>query len=406
MVKRNPHLAKLHSSYLFPEIQKRKISFLKNNPDAQLINLGIGDTTQPIPEFITQALIEKATSLGTLDGYSGYGSEQGREDLRKLISTEIYQNRVSYDEIFISDGSKCDIGRLQFLFGSQMTMAVQNPSYPAFVDNTVIIGQSGPYIDNHYNGIVYMPCQAENNFFPDFSKIPRTDLIYFCSPNNPTGAAATRDQLEELVAFAKHNQSIIVFDAAYALYIQDQSLPRSIFEIQGAEDVAIELSSFSKMAGFTGLRLGWSVVPKSMKFDDGTPVINDWHRVVSTTFNGASNIAQSGGVAALQPSGLNEMKRLVSYYLHNASLLKNAFDSLGYSTCGGIQSPFIWIKVPKRTSWEAFEELLEKAHIISIPGSGFGSAGEGYIRLSAFGQNHHVEEAITRLTKLYHLEQK
>lgn len=402
MIKRNPHMAKLVSGYLFPEIAKRKKAFLEKNPHAQLISLGIGDTTEPIPATIAKGLIDKSASLSTLEGYQGYGSEQGLPELRKQISAQLYNKQIDPDDIFISDGSKCDIGRLQVMFGSHVTMAVQDPSYPVYVDTSVILGQTNSYDSTrkHYSGITYMPCLPDNNFFPDLSSISPTELIYFCSPNNPTGAVATKDQLKQLVQFAKKNKSILIYDAAYSLYIQDPSLPRSIYEIEGSHEVAIELGSFSKMAGFTGVRLAWSIVPKSLRFEDGHPVHSDWNRISSTLFNGASNIAQAGGLAALQPAGMHAMKELVAFYMENTRILRETFKKLGYPVYGGLNAPYLWVKFPYDNSWKAFEDLLEKSHIVSTPGSGFGPAGEGFLRFSAFGHRQNIVEASNRLTKL------
>jgi LL-diaminopimelate aminotransferase len=399
MVKRNSHLAKLNSGYLFPEIAKRKHAFLEKNPGIQLISLGIGDTTEPLPVTISQAISKKAHELATLEGYAGYGPEQGNLKLRQAISNEIYQGKIDPHEIFISDGAKCDIGRLQILFGCQATVAIQDPSYPVYVDTSVAMGQTGGYhsTSKYYENIVYMPCTPENDFFPDLDSFGKTDLIFFCSPNNPTGAAATFEQLEQLVAFAKKNRSIIIFDAAYASYIKGSKTPRSIFEIPGAEEVSIELGSFSKMAGFSGVRLGWSILPKQLKFEDGFSVQQDWRRIHATFFNGASNLAQAGGIAALEPEGVKAMKKLHAFYMENTVLLKTALEKLGYGVYGGIHAPYVWVKFPRHTSWEAFEMLLEKGHLISTPGIGFGSSGEGFVRLSAFGHRESILEAIVRL---------
>lgn len=401
MVKRNPHFTKLHSGYLFPEIFKRKRAFLEKNPDAPLISLGIGDTTQPIPPFIAHHLAQAAQALGTQEGYTGYSAEQGMLSLRQSIAEIIYHNQVEAHEIFISDGSKCDIGRLQVLFGGGASLAVQDPSYPVYVDTGVMLGQTGHYekAGHHYAGITYLPCLPENHFFPDLAHTPATDLIYFCSPNNPTGAAATYAQLKELVDFARQNQSILIYDAAYACYIQEENLPRSIYEIPGAREVAIELGSFSKMVGFTGVRLGWSVVPKELLFEGGHPVQEDWNRIHTTLFNGASNISQKGGWAALQPQGQAEMRELIRFYMDNANILKRTLEELDYQVYGGKNAPYLWIRFPHLSSWKVFETLLENAHLVSTPGSGFGPRGEGFIRLSAFGHRAQIEEAASRLQR-------
>uniref|UniRef100_A0A8R7Q3T3 Aminotransferase class I/classII large domain-containing protein n=1 Tax=Triticum urartu TaxID=4572 RepID=A0A8R7Q3T3_TRIUA len=305
-VSRNANIAKLQAGYLFPEIARRRAAHLLKHPDAKIISLGIGDTTEPIPEVITNAMAERAHALSTVDGYSGYGAEQGEKKLRAAIAATYYADLgIDETDIFVSDGAKCDISRLQVLFGSKVKIAVQDPSYPAYVDSSVIMGQTDLYQQDvqKYGNIEYMRCSPENGFFPDLSKVPRTDIIFFCSPNNPTGAAASRDQLTQLVKFAKDNGSIIVYDSAYAMYISDDS-PKSIFEIPGAKEVALETASFSKYAGFTGVRLGWTVVPKELLFSDGHPVAKDFNRIVCTSFNGASTISQAGGLGCLSPEGL------------------------------------------------------------------------------------------------------
>jgi LL-diaminopimelate aminotransferase len=401
MVKRNPNIAKLKASYLFPEINMRRQQFLAKHPDAKLISLGIGNTTEPITPSITLALERSAKRQGTLEGYTGYGPEQGLLELRQRIANGYYNDRISADEMFISDGSKCDIGRLQQLFGSEVTIAVQDPSYPVYVDGSVITGLTGSYDSErgHYPGIVYMPCTPENQFFPDLSQLPRTDLIYFCSPNNPTGAVATHQQLEALVAFARKNRSIIIYDAAYASYIRDAALPRSIFEIEGAEECALETNSFSKLAGFTGVRLGWTVVPEKLKFEDGSSVRADWNRITTTIFNGASNIVQVGALAVLQEPGLSEVRGLVDFYLANAQILKKALEKAKISVYGGVNAPYLWAHFPGRKSWEVFQEILETKHLVTTPGLGYGPSGEGFIRFSAFGHRAAILEAAERLIK-------
>lgn len=399
MAQRNPNLAKLKSGYLFPEINKRKQEFLLRNPQAKLISLGIGDTTEPLSPFISQYLETYSRGLATSEGYSGYGAEQGQLPLRTAISEVMYESQISADEVFVSDGAKCDIGRLQLMFGAKATLAVQNPTYPVYVDTGVALGQTDHFdaAAGHYGGIVYMKCVPENDFFPDLSQQPRTDLIYFCSPNNPTGSVATRKQLEQLVAFAKRNRSILIYDAAYSVYIRDADIPRSIYEIEGAREVAIELGSFSKMAGFTGVRLAWSVIPKELHFDDGTPVSKDWHRINTTFFNGASNIAQQGGLAVLREGQLRTVRQMVDFYMENASILRAALEKRGLEVHGGLNAPYLWVRFPGRLSWDVFAELLERSHLVTTPGSGFGAAGESFLRFSAFGRREHIKEAVARL---------
>ncbi|TAH52925.1 MAG: LL-diaminopimelate aminotransferase, partial [Treponema sp.] len=308
MLNRNPNIAHLSSGYLFPEISRRRNAYAKANPEARIISLGIGNTTEPLTPHVVEGLQAEALRLGTKEGYSGYGDETGLPSLRAKIAEVLYSGLVSPEEVFISDGAKCDIGRIQYLFGQDVAVAVQDPAYPVYVDGSVMIGAAGPVLENGsgYKGITYMPCTAENDFFPDLSVIPQNALVYFCSPNNPTGAVATKAQLEELVRVVRSRNSIIIFDSAYASFIRDPSLPKSIFEIDGARECAIEISSFSKPIGFTGVRLGWSIVPEQLVFSDGTPVMRDWTRLMTTIFNGASNIAQYGGLASLDEEGLAE----------------------------------------------------------------------------------------------------
>ncbi|XVE66515.1 hypothetical protein DITRI_Ditri08aG0085400 [Diplodiscus trichospermus] len=402
-VPRNGNLEKLQHNYLFPEISKRELRHLDKYPNAKVISLGIGDTTKPIPEKISLSMANYAFALSTADGYSGYGAEQGNQALRKAITETFYKDVVIKDtEVFVSDGSQCDISRLQLLLGSKVTIAVQDPSFPAYIDSSVIIGQAGDFQDKtgKYQNIEYMQCGPENNFFPDLTTTPRTDIIFFCSPNNPTGHAATRKQLQQLVEFARDNGSIIIFDSAYAAYITDDS-PKSIFEIPGAKEVAIEISSFSKFAGFTGVRLGWTVVPEELLFSSGFPVINDFNRIVCTCFNGASNIAQAGGLACLSSEGFQAIHSVIDYYKENAKILIDTFTSLGLKVYGGVNAPYVWVHFPGSESWNVFAEILEKTHIITVPGSGFGPGGAEHVRISAFGQRKHVIEASWRLEKLF-----
>ncbi|KAL3335792.1 hypothetical protein AABB24_031821 [Solanum stoloniferum] len=402
-VSRNENLAKLQAGYLFPEIARRRSAHMLKHPDAQIISLGIGDTTEPIPEVITSAMAKRAHELSTLNGYSGYGAEQGEKQLRASIASTYYANvGLEEDEIFVSDGAKSDISRLQVLFGSIVSMAVQDPSYPAYVDSSVIIGQTGQFQKDveKYGNIAYMRCTPENGFFPDLSSVPRTDIIFFCSPNNPTGAAASREQLTKLVQFAKDNGSILVYDSAYAMYVCDDS-PKSIFEIPGAKEVAIEVSSFSKYAGFTGVRLGWTAIPKALLYSDGFPVAKDFNRIVCTSFNGASNIAQAGGLACLSADGFKAMMDVVGYYKENTQIIMDTFNSLGYKVYGGKNAPYVWVHFPGRSSWEVFSEILEKTHVVTTPGSGFGPGGEGFVRVSAFGHRENVIEACRRFKELY-----
>lgn len=390
MAKRNENIAKLNPHYLFPEIYQRKLKFQSQHPDAKIISLGIGDTTEPLPKCVTEAVIEQAHQLSTKEGYTGYGPPCGYEFLRQKIATILYKNKITPDEVFISDGSKCDIGRLQLLFGPKASIAIQDPAYPVYMDGSLMQGNATP---------IFMPCNPENNFFPDLNAAKGVDLIYFCSPNNPTGAAATREQLTTLVEFAKKNRSLIIFDSAYAAYIRDPALPKSIFEIDGAKDVAIETGSFSKIAGFTGIRLGWTVVPDQLHFEDGSSIKKDWTRVISTIFNGASILSQKGGWAILQEQGLIEIERLISFYMENAHLIKATLENKGLEVYGGDSAPYLWVRFKGRNSWDVFQELLENLQIVTTPGSGFGPSGEQFIRLTAFGSRETILEAVDRLQK-------
>jgi len=400
-VERNANMGKLQAGYLFPEIGKRRNAFLAENPDAKIISLGIGDTTLPVPEHILTGLRNGVNNLGAKETYTGYGAEQGVGALRAKISEALYGGRISPEEVFVSDGSKCDIGRLQMMFGNQVKSAVQDPSYPVYVDTSVMMGQTKTMDaeSKQYDGIVYMKCGPENGFFPDLEKAERADVVYFCSPNNPTGAAASRAQLEQLVAWAKERGSIIVFDAAYAPFIRSKDVPKSIYEIEGAEECAIEVNSLSKYAGFTGVRLGWTIVPKALKFKDGTPVANDYNRVMCTAFNGASNIVQAGALAALEPEGLAEIEKLIDYYMGNAKMLLDTMLDLGFKVHGGIDAPYVFVDLEGKSSWDMFSQLLEEAQVVTIPGAGFGPGGEGFLRLSAFAPREACEEACTRLRK-------
>ncbi|XP_061968072.1 aminotransferase ALD1, chloroplastic-like isoform X1 [Populus nigra] len=425
-VPRNVNMEGLRSGYLFPEVLSlllscaitlldscslilsnhisiREHEHIQKNPNARLIRLGIGDTTQPIPDIITTAMAEHADALSTTRGYRGYGAEQGNMELRMAIAETLYRGTgVKGNEIFVSDGAQCDISRLQMLLGSNVKVAVQDPSFPAYIDTSVIVGQSGKLEEKtgKYSDIVYMNCGAENNFFPDLSTTPRTDIIFFCSPNNPTGSAASWQQLEQLVDFAKTNGSIIVYDSAYAAYISDES-PRSIYEIPGAKEVAIEISSFSKFAGFTGVRLGWTVVPEELKYSNGFPVLEDFNRIVCTCFNGASNIVQAGGLACLSRDGYQAVCNVVDYYKENAKILVEAFASLGLKVYGGKNAPYVWVHFPGMSSWNVFNEILEKTHVVTVPGRGFGPGGEEYIRVSAFSHRENMMEASLRMKKLF-----
>jgi LL-diaminopimelate aminotransferase len=405
MIQRNPCIANLKAGYLFPEVAKRRREYFAAHPDAKIISLGVGNTTEPVMPHINAGLVEGARRLGTVEGYSGY-QDEGLPELREKISTVFYKGKFGAKEIFISDGAKCDIGRLQLLLGAGTKVAVQDPSYPVYVDGSVLIGAAegqkdvGSGATTVYGGIIYLPCTLHNNFFPDLSWIPQNGAVYFCSPNNPTGAVANYEQLKALVDTARKKNTLIIFDAAYSEYIRDSELPKSIYDIDGAEGCAIEVNSFSKPAGFTGIRLGWSVVPMELKYDTGESINADWSRICSTVFNGASNIAQAGGLAALDSEGLKEIRSLTDFYLYNAKLIRHCLKDQGINCIGGDNSPYIWAHFPGRDSWDVFEDILEKCQIVTTPGSGFGPAGAGFIRFSAFGHRADVEEACQRLGKI------
>ncbi|MBR1640372.1 MAG: LL-diaminopimelate aminotransferase [Treponema sp.] len=403
MINRNSGLENLTAGYLFPEVARRRREYLASHPDAKIISLGIGNTTEPLPEYIAKKMSDYVLGLATKEGYSGYGDEQGLTALREKIAQVFYPGLVSGDEVFISDGAKCDIARIQTLFGSGVKVAVQDPAYPVYVDGSVIVGAAGKNNGSGYEGITYMPCLPENNFFPDLSKIQKNSVIYFCSPNNPTGAVSTKEDLKKLVDFANKNDCIIIFDAAYREFIRDPNLPKSIFEIEGSRTCSIEINSFSKPAGFTGVRLGWSVVPKELKYADGTSVHQDWNRIMTTLFNGASNVAQHGGLACLDNEGLAAMKSVIDYYLENAAVIKNTFEGENFKKMGAEvyftgNSPYVWVKFPGKKSWDVFDAVLDKCRVVTTPGSGFGPGGESFIRISAFGHKEDVKEACERLS--------
>jgi LL-diaminopimelate aminotransferase len=404
MVKRNPCIANIKAGYLFPEIARRRKEYAAAHPDTatpegRIISLGVGNTTEPVLPHIDEGLVKGAEALGTAEGYSGY-QDEGLLELREKISSVFYRGAFSAGEVFISDGAKCDIGRLQLLFGAGTPVAVQDPSYPVYVDGSVLIGAAGSWTGSGYGGITYLPCTAENAYFPDLAKVPAGSLIYFCSPNNPTGAVADREQLSVLVKTAREKGCVIIFDAAYAEFIRDPALPKSVFEIEGARACAVEVNSFSKPAGFTGVRLGWTIVPKELTYAGGESVNADWARITGTIFNGASNIAQAGGLAALDGEGLKEIRALTDFYLGNAKLIREALQNLGIRCAGGDNSPYIWAHFPGRDSWDVFAGILDKCRVVTTPGSGFGPAGEGFIRFSAFGHRPEVEEACRRLSRL------
>jgi LL-diaminopimelate aminotransferase len=403
MAKINQNYKKLQAGYLFPEIAKRTRKFQEENPGVELIRLGIGDTTQPLTPSVIKSLHAKVDELADASTYSGYGDDHGEPELRDALVKYYarYGVTIKADEIFVSDGAKPDTANILSIFSSDARVAVQDPVYPVYVDSAVISGKSTGYEDGRYEGIIYMDCSEENGFFPDLPD-EKADLIYLCSPNNPTGAVATHDQLRTFVDYARQNGAVIIFDAAYAAFISDDSLPRSIYEIEGSKECAIEVNSFSKLAGFTGVRLGWAIVPHELRAEGSEPgeIRAIWSRRQSTMFNEASNIAQAGGVAVLSPEGLAETQKLIDYYMENARIIRDGLQEAGISSFGGVNAPYIWAKTPEGIdSWQFFDKLMREAHVVGTPGAGFGRMGEGYFRLSAFGHKQNIEKAVDNIRK-------
>jgi LL-diaminopimelate aminotransferase len=406
MARINDNYLKLKAGYLFPEIARRVNVFAETNPDAKIIRLGIGDVTEPLPQACRDAMIQAVQDMGDRSLFKGYGPEQGYAWLREKIAQQDFQSRdcdIDASEIFISDGSKCDTGNILDIFGNDNIIAVTDPVYPVYVDTNVMAGHTGEANDKgEYEGFVYLPISAENNFT---AKIPteKVDLIYLCFPNNPTGSTATKEHLQAWVDYAKGHGSIIFFDAAYEAFITDPTLPHSIYEIEGAKDCAIEFRSFSKNAGFTGTRCALTVVPKTLKgkASDGSEVElwKLWNRRQSTKFNGVSYIVQRGAEAVYSPEGQAQVKDLVGFYMENAKIIREKLTAANLSVYGGINAPYVWVKTPHGlSSWEFFDKLLETVNVVGTPGSGFGAAGEGYFRISAFNSRKNVEEAMQRIT--------
>ncbi len=396
----NQNYNKLAAGYLFPEIARRTRGFQKKNPAKVLKKLGIGNTTEALTPAVIAGLTKGVNKLADPATYSGYGDEQGNMKLRQALS-EYYESKgitLLPNDFFISDGAKPDSSNIQSIFSPDSVIAVQDPAYPVYVDSNVISGKSGNYSSKkgEYEGLIYMPCTEENNFFPALPD-KKADLIYLCSPNNPTGAVATHKQLKIFVDYARENKSVIIFDAAYCEYISDPTLPRSIFEIEGAKKCALEINSLSKFAGFTGVRLGWTVVPEELIVEGTNPgeVRNLWNRRQCTFFNGASNIVQEGALAVFTEEGLKESGNLVNYYMENARIIRKGVESVGLTYYGGVNAPYVWIKTPEGiSSWDFFDKLLSETGVIGTPGSGFGPGGEGYFRLSAFGHREEIEAAV------------
>jgi LL-diaminopimelate aminotransferase len=404
----NENFLKLEAGYLFPEIARRIREYKAKNPKADIISMGVGDVTQPLPSACIEAIHAAVDQLSRPETFRGYGPEQGYDFLINAIIENDYVSRgveLHKDEIFVSDGAKCDTGNIQEIFGTDNVVAVTDPVYPVYVDTNVMAGRTGPADKNgQFERIIYMPCTAENNFVPDLPK-QHVDLIYLCYPNNPTGAVATKEQLKKWVEFARQNKSVILFDAAYEAYITDPEIPHSIYEIAGAKDVAIEFRSFSKTAGFTGLRCAFTVIPKQLKAytKNGRAVdVNPlWLRRHTTKFNGASYISQVAAAAVYSDAGKEQCRQIIDIYLNNASRIRNSLSKLGYTVFGGINAPYIWVKTPKKlSSWQFFDLLLNQANVVCTPGSGFGPAGEGFIRLTAFAKPENCLLALERFAKI------
>ena len=401
MARINKNYDKIAAGYLFPEIARRTNAFLEKNTGVEVLRLGIGDTTEPIVPSVLQGLHSGVDALSMSETYSGYGPSEGITPLRQGLA-DLYAERgltIDPTEFFVSDGAKSDSANIQGIFSEDCVVAVQDPAYPVYVDSNVISGRTGEATESGYEGLVYMPCTEENDFFPDLPDT-KVDLIYICSPNNPTGAVASKEQLQKFVNYANEHRAIIFYDSAYASFITDPNLPRSIYEIDGAENCAIEFNSFSKTAGFTGVRLAWTIVPKACRTEDSESgkLHALWTRRQNTFFNGAANIVQAGGVAALSPDGRRETDQQVAFYLENARIINEGLKSLGITTYGGGNAPYVWLKTPGGiSSWDFFDKLLNECHVVGTPGSGFGPAGEGFFRLSAFGHRENVEKAVSSI---------
>lgn len=408
MININENFLKLKAGYLFPEISRRVNAFTQANPNAAVIRLGIGDVTKPLTPAITAAFHKAVDEMATDAGFHGYGPEQGYAFLREAIATNDFQSRgadISADEIFISDGSKCDTGNIQEIFGLNNKIAITDPVYPVYVDTNVMAGRTGNADSSgRYSGLVYMPCTASNNFTPELPE-EKVDLIYLCYPNNPTGAVASREALQMWVDYARENKAIIFFDAAYEAFITDENIPHSIYEIPGAKEVAIEFRSFSKNAGFTGTRCAFTVVPNELKAytqaGEAVAVKPIWNRRHCTKFNGVSYPVQAAATAVYSEAGKKEVRGLIDYYMNNANTIRQGLTKLGYEVYGGVNAPYIWLATPNNMgSWDFFDKLLSEANVVGTPGAGFGAAGEGYFRLSAFGSYENVCEALKRIEKM------
>ncbi|MDD6201568.1 MAG: LL-diaminopimelate aminotransferase [Lachnospiraceae bacterium] len=404
MYKINEDYLKLQGSYLFSTIAKKVNAFAQENPDKKVIRLGIGDVTKPLAPAIISALHNAVDEMGNAETFHGYAPDLGYEFLRNAIAKNDYQDRgckIEPDEIFVSDGAKSDSGNIQEIFAKDNVVAICDPVYPVYLDTNVMAGRTGAFDEaaQNYKGVIYMPCRAENDFVPEMPK-ENPDIIYLCFPNNPTGAAITKEQLQVWVDYANKIGAVIIYDAAYEAYITEENVPHSIYECEGARTCAIELHSFSKNAGFTGLRLGYTVVPKDLKCN-GVMLHSLWARRHGTKYNGAPYIVQKAGEAVYSEEGKKQLKEQVAYYQKNARYIFDHLKSYGYEVYGGVNAPYIWLKAPNNmTSWEFFDYLLEKANVVGTPGSGFGKCGETYFRLTAFGSYENTVEAMERIKTL------
>lgn len=403
MIKINDNYLKLPGSYLFSTIAKKVKAYQEEHPEAEIIRMGIGDVTLPLAPSILKALHEAVDEMGQKETFKGYAPDLGYSFLRETIAREDYQARgckVDADEIFVSDGAKCDCGNIQELFAADAKIAVCDPVYPVYVDSNVMAGRTGTYdpASETWSDVIYLPCTMDNGFFPELPK-ERPDLIYLCNPSNPTGTTWTKEQLKVWVDYANANDAVILYDAAYEAYITTPEVPHSIFEVEGARTCAIEFRSFSKNAGFTGVRLGFTVIPKDLKSGDAS--IHDmWARRHGTKYNGAPYIQQKAGMAVYSEEGKKEIKEQVAYYMRNARTLREGLQEMGYKVVGGVDSPYVWLHTREMTSWEFFDHLLDKAHVVGTPGSGFGPSGEHYFRLTGFGSYEATKKAVERIKGL------
>ena len=403
----NSNFLKLQSNYLFAEIARKVASFKDANPEKRVISLGIGDVTRPLVPAVVAALHKAVDDMGEASSFHGYGPEQGYAFLREIIAQHDYKARgvdLSPDEVFVSDGAKSDVGNFQELFAADSIVAVTDPVYPVYVDSNAMAGRSGEFVGNQWNKLVYLPCLKENDFVPDFPKT-RPDIIYLCYPNNPTGTVLSRQALQGWVDYARHEGCVILYDSAYEAYITDSSIPHSIYELEGAMEVAVEFRSFSKTAGFTGLRCAYTVVPKALQISDGKGgkiALNGlWNRRQCTKYNGCPYIVQRAAAATYSPEGREQVMDVIRGYQRNAENLRAATTAMGLSVYGGVNAPYIWVRVPDgMTSWGFFDHVLNNTALVCTPGAGFGASGEGYVRLTAFGSPADTEEAIKRLASL------